>query len=204
MTERRFDVWSGRTETKVNKQAFRRFSSAVALATTALGVGIVDAKVFYDWPIGLEREVDEGFYMKVVAVENGWRIWRIETKSEVECRAIKSVRGQPHPIPVGVGGAFFRGTPNLMIYKGSRSNLTYAWSGEHLNERTIQIRRPGDKFWKQIKNYDSQELYRDGALLEVNVQSWEYPEIYVGLSDEKGIIDLTGLAAAQERVRTCK
>ena len=53
----------------------------------------LSAGVYTNWPIGVEREVDEGVYMRLLSVSDGWRIWRIETKDDVDCRAIKSAIG---------------------------------------------------------------------------------------------------------------
>jgi len=33
---------------------------------------------------------------------------------------------------------------------------------------------------------------------------WDYPELRVGLSDEKGMLDLTGVSAAMAKAEQCK
>jgi hypothetical protein len=91
------------------------FFLGAVLATTAGQTGA-------QWPVGVEREVDEGVYMRVAAAEQGWRIWRIETRDGIRCQAVKSARGRPHPVPVGVGSAFYGGTPYLMVSRSYRGD----------------------------------------------------------------------------------
>jgi hypothetical protein len=161
------------------------------------------AAVYRNWSIGMEREVDEGFYFKLVSVIHGWRIWRIETKDEVDCRAVKSAIGRIHPIPIGYGGAFELGTPYLMIYRGYKSPLTFSWNTVHSGKEKIQYRRMGEKFWTNGEIYNKDLTEFDGQKLEIAMTSWEYPEILVGFEEEKGVIDLAGMKAAVAAIQEC-
>lgn len=155
------------------------------------------------WPIGVEREVDEGVYMSVRAVENGWRVWRTETRGGVSCLAVKSAKGRPHPIPVGVGSALYDGTPFLTVSRGYQDKLTYHWQTEHYGRVRTKIRIPGDKFWDEYGASGDMSKY-DGRVVEIVMTSWEYPEILVGLSEEQALFDFTGMQSIIEKVDQCE
>lgn len=176
----------------------------LAFGVILAAVAPVPALAQTSWPVGMEREVDEGVYMKVLRVANGWRLWRIETKDSAECRAVKSARGRPDPIPVGVGAGFWRGTPSVLLYENYDRKIAFAWSGEHYGKVEVKTRLLGARFWDEQRGAWSPDLLPfDGKLLEVNVTSWEYPEILVGLADETAVMDLTGLAAMVDAVKAC-
>lgn len=177
--------------------------TALPCVLAAIPATAAEAKVFTSWPIGLEREVDEGYYMTLLSSRDGWRVWRIETESSVECRGIKSVQGQPHPIPLGVSVAFFGGDPFLTVYKGYQDKLRYFWTAEHSGKVTVKGRVSGEKFWKPLAGDDQNEYYVDGRKFQINVTSWEYPAIYVGYAEQTGTMDLTGLAHVIEAVNNC-
>src|SRR5262245_18557212 len=80
-----------------------------------------------NWPIGQEREVDEGVYFTLLSSSNGWRIWKLETRSGLDCRAVKSAVGRPHPVPAGAGAVFTHGTPFIQIMKGLGSAYQFSW-----------------------------------------------------------------------------
>ena len=156
------------------------------------------------WPTGIEREVDEGFYFTPIAVKNGWRFWEMETKDGVSCIAIKSAVGRQHPVPLGVGGAFWKGTPFLQIHKGYNTAYVYSWSAEHYGKVGVKAREPNAKFWDVIPRTSFDLTKYDGKLVEISVTSWEYPEIYVGLVEEKGMFNFAGVAEATKFVEQCR
>jgi hypothetical protein len=160
------------------------------------------AAIYSQWSVGQEREVDEGVYFKLVEVKNGWRLWRIETEKEIDCRAVKSVAGKRHPFPIGVMRAFYFGedvTPFITLLSLD-GNIRYSWKGRDPQNTQVQIRQPGEKFWVTD---DGHRTLSDGARLEVNVSSWEYPAISVGYHEAKGIIDLTGLDEMTAEISRC-
>jgi hypothetical protein len=160
------------------------------------------AAVYTTWPVGLEREVDEGVYMSVVAQQDGWRIWKTETKSGFDCRAVKSAKGRTHPIPVGVGGALFGGTPYLGIYRDYKQQITYSWFTEHYDKVRIKIRQSDQKFWDEYDSRPDMAKYGE-EIINVVASSWEYPEIYVGYVEEKAFFDLKGRGWAIDKVDEC-
>ena len=154
-----------------------------------------------NWAIGQEREVDEGYYLKLLKTQNGWQLWRIESKSEVECRAVKSAIGRPHPVPIGATVGFGTGEPFIVLYWSSHSHsVNHFWEGPNFENTRVEVRRIGQKFWDQERK---DAAYRDGDRLEVNIVSWEYPEIRVGYDETRGVFDLAGLEAMRTEVASC-
>jgi len=157
-----------------------------------------------NWPIGTEREVDEGTYMQVLASQDGWRIWRTETSAGVYCRAVKSARGRPHPIPLGFHSALFRGTPFLEIgWNSYSSEMDFYWRTTYLGNVEIKYRQPGARFWEHRDNatFDPHETGEN--VIDVVLESWEYPELLVGKAEETATFDLDGLGWAEAEVAAC-
>lgn len=154
------------------------------------------------WTVGTEREVDEGVYMKVIAAQEGWRVWRIETRSGVQCRAYKSARGRRHPVPVGVNSMMDRiGTPFLEVYSDSASSAFRSeWHGAHYGGMRAKYRIPGARFWEDTPPDPETVVERP---VDVSVDSYEYPAIFEGKAEERAILDLAGIRWAVEAVRTC-
>jgi hypothetical protein len=177
------------------------------LATLIASISLISFSalpaVYTKWSIGMEREVAEGVYMKLVAVSDGWRIWRIETRNDVDCRAIKSAIGRPHPIPAGAGAVFMLGTPFLMIMKGHKSPYSFSWETTHWGDVEGQYRLAGEKFWSPLKERSDDLSQFDGKTLEISLTSYEYPAVNVGFAKETGKIDLMGMGAAIASVDQC-
>lgn len=157
------------------------------------------------WPIGVEREVDEGMYMSVVAQRFGWRIWRVEDMNGVSFRAVKSARGRPDPIPVGVGPSFFRGTPFLVVMllpsTSNKPEWYYSWKTVHLGDVRVQVRLPGERFWTQWKSSNMETDLFDEKAVELVAESWEYPALNSGRAEEQAVFDLVGITWAKEQLR---
>jgi hypothetical protein len=176
-------------------------SLLLALILAAAVPQASEATVYSVWTVGQEREIEPGNYARLLRQENGWRLWRFETRQGVTCHAVKSAVGRPHPYPLGVGTALYGGSPYLAIYFGHTGATSATLHGRHYGGRR-EYRRPGDRFWSDFTHStDLAEL--DGARVEVHVLTWEYPEIMVGMADERGIIDLTGLSAIVAAGREC-
>lgn len=156
-----------------------------------------------DWSAGQEQEVDEGIYMTLKSSFDGWRIWKIETRSGIECRAIKSAVGRPHPVPVGAGAVFYRGTPFIQIMKGYRSPYRFSWETVHWGKVRVQYRKAGDRFWESMEKSEDDLSHLDGEKIEVHLTSWEYPELLVGFAEEKAVIDFSGMSNATRAIDEC-
>jgi hypothetical protein len=166
----------------------------MGLAPTAAGA--------QPWAIGQEREVDEGFYVRLVTQQNGWRHWRIETRNEVSCQAIKSAEGRPHPIPLGVSAAFYRGTPFLTLSEIS-GRLSFGWQGANVLGERLKYRAIGERFWTDWV-HDGDLMPFANSRLEVNIVTYQYPRIFAGRIEETAVINLTGLEEAARYVLNCE
>lgn len=181
------------------------FRSKVAFFSIlwCLGMGSPIQAQTSAWTFGQEREVDEGVYMTLLETFSGWRLWKIETRSGVECRAIKSAVGRPHPIPVGAGAVFYRGTPFLQIMPGYREPFRFSWETVHWGKVKVQFREQGEKFWESLEPNSNDLTHLDGKKIEIHLTSWEYPEILVGFAEEKAVIDLSGMSQAMSKIDEC-
>ncbi len=183
-----------------------RSRTNMIVAITAACVSLTtsgSAAIYQSWPVGVEREVDNGVYYTLLKVSAGWRVWKLETKNGVECRAVKSVEGRPHPIPIGVGAAFATGTPFLMIYSGGMRLTRFSWTAQHFGKARIQYRAIGEKFWNDGSMSQDDLRHFDGQRVGVSLTSWEYPELLVGYSKEVAVMNFSGLNAAIEAVENC-
>lgn len=176
---------------------------AAVLGAAIMGAGPVAAQAGGRWTIGEEREVDAGTYMRLTANQQGWRIWRVETRSGAHCLAVKSARGRPHPAPLGVGSAFWGGTPSIRISGLDRSRLTYSWQAHHLGRVRVKTRPIGARFWDDVSSYGETSPFSSEAPVEVHLTSWEYPELLIGLSEETAVFDPVGISWAEEQLRAC-
>lgn len=157
------------------------------------------ATAYQTWAVGQEREVDEGVYAKLYYQQAGWRVWRFQTSVRVWCKAIKSAVGKPHPYPIGVTDYMFGGTPNLVVTYQDQVRRQFKIEGAESDEKG-EYRLPGQKFWSAIDAYIEDH---DGETVDVHVESWEYPELSVGLADERGTLSLIGMTAALSAAEKC-
>ena len=168
------------------------------------------------WTVGVEREVDAGFYMSVYADHEGWRVWRTETKDGVSCSAVKPAEGRKRPVPLGSGSSLWQGTPFIRVagdgpgafreYSGTTARLMRmpTWRLKHYGKPKIKLRIPGEKFWDE---YDSArfnvEKY-DGKVVEIVAESWEYPHIHRGHETERGRFSFVGFDEAKRLAVECQ
>lgn len=156
------------------------------------------------WTVGQEREVDEGWYAKLVYQANGWRLWRFETRQGVSCYLVKPANGRVQPYPLGVGNSFYQGTPRVQIYYEGQKPTRVSLVGAESTSRA-EWRMPGERFWTGWTWESYPDIAAlDGKTIEVHVQGWEYPELRVGLSDERGLLNLTGAKVAMAAAEGCK
>ncbi len=157
------------------------------------------------WSVGIEREVDQGTYMKLVAADAGWRVWRIETRSEATCKAVKSARGRPHPAPLGLNAVMTGGTPFVEVARPwSRSQFSYNWHGRYSGFADVRYRPLGARFWESSSSLKFDASSIGEQPIEVAVETWEYPAISVGVIEEEAVFDFAGLAWAQQQVMECE
>lgn len=157
-----------------------------------------------NWVVGQEREVSAGWYAKLTYQSNGWRLWRFETRQGVFCYLVKPTNGRVQPYPLGVGNSFHQGTPRIQLYY-ERQRLTRVTLVGAEEATLTEWRMPGDRFWTGW-TWDSYPdiAALDGKTIEVHTWGWEYPELRVGLSDEKGMLNLAGAKAAMAEAEKCQ
>lgn len=156
------------------------------------------------WEPGIEREVDEGTYMRLVSQHEGWRVWRVETKDHVACKAVKPAVDRKAPIPGGVSSLMYGDTPFLEISQDAKlPKFNYQWFAAHYQSMQIQYRRPNDKFWEKVgyEGFNGDNIAED--LIEINISSWQYPAINRGHVEEKGFFDFVGLNWAKDQIQAC-
>jgi hypothetical protein len=162
------------------------------------------------WVIGEEQEVDQGTFMTWQSEQDGWRVWRIETRDGVECRAAKSASGLAPATPLGFGDALDGPPPRTEISAFVMSDylhmnptapqLSQDWYGTH-GFGTTQYRAPGERFFESINTLKAK---RTGlSLIEINNVSYEYPSIFRGRSELNATFDLTGIEWAEAQVLAC-
>lgn len=175
-------------------------------ATAAIWLAAINpAGAAQQWPIGVEREVAPGTYMQVIATSQGWRVWRSESVSGATCKAVKSARSRPHPVPIGLNALMGQGTPFVEITRPwSSSEFDYKWSARHSGDVEVQYRTIGARFWETADYFSFDAATIGEQPVELLVESWEYPEIGVGRVEERAIFDFAGLGWAQEQVLQCE
>jgi hypothetical protein len=157
-----------------------------------------------EWPVGVEREVDEGFYMQVFAADHGWRVWRTENRNGVFCKAIKPASGRSDPVPVGVANLMSRETPFVEVsWTPVLNTFHYEWGATHYGGVRGKYRVPGERFWEDSFHGDIDLRPAAGKTIEVVVESYRYPELGVGRAEESGTVDLVGLEWALAEVIRC-
>lgn len=175
---------------------------ALALAPVAANA----APVSRAWAVGQEREVDPGVYARLVAQRLGWTLWRFETQHDFSCHLVRQVAGSPQPHPLGVGEVLYNGSAFLeVVYyaeAGASMHVSYQLNGRYGSGATREYRRLGARFFGEM-SFEGNLLPFDGQVIEVHVVSWEYPASHVGMSDETGLINLTGLREMDEAARAC-
>jgi hypothetical protein len=178
----------------------RQMRSLMSVALIFLAVQTAESKTKVNWAIGEEFEADEGIYFKLLSVSSGWRLWRIETRHGVECRAVKSANGLPHPVPLGVSNLFYGGDPRaVVLWSGYQHKLVVDLEGKGTRNHAVLTRVVGDKFWDDGKTFNPAE----GQKIEVSIASWKYPDARIGYQESKGVLDFSGLKLIRERVLEC-
>lgn len=164
------------------------------------------------WKVGVEKEIKPGVYAKLVAEKQGWSIWKFENASGSECHATKPATGVSRPEPFDFG-FFFGGYPSIRLafdYNRS-SSKSDTWSTKELIWRVqasvvrprAQYRLVGEKFMTEFgwtPPFD--EL--DGKKIDLAVEGWRYPEIYVDHVEHKGVVDLLGMRDAADLLYSCR
>lgn len=157
------------------------------------------------WVVGEEVEVDTNFYATLTEEFRGWRIWRFDELGGHTCAAVRPAEGLPHPTPAGdtVQMTHRGNSPYIDIRAYRDGVLMGGINTYYYGDPTVQLRRPGDRFWTEVRRlYDDVARFA-GQVYEVDAESWEYPALNLGLMRERGVLDLTDMDAAVTRAVEC-
>lgn len=158
-----------------------------------------------DWSVGQEREVDAGVYMRLVAEERGWRVWRAETRSALRCKAVKATRGGAEPAPIGVGAFMYGTSPFVEVRINPLTRRPESeWRGQWIGEPSVKYRFEGARFWEEPRSTTFDIAPLGERSIEVMVTTYQYPDINWGRSELTGVIDLAGREWAIAQVRACE
>lgn len=98
-----------------------------------------------------------------------------------------------------------RGTPFLEVLWNDREHrFSYSWGTEHFGKVRVKYRPVGERFWEERNNFDFNADDLAEQRLEVQLTSWEYPEILVGYAEEDATFDMSGLDWAKGQVAECE
>lgn len=144
-----------------------------------------------EWSIGDEQEVSPGNYAKLLSEHVGWLIWSFETATGTYFAANKPAEGLAHPIPLGVGQAFFGPTPRAsIILHGPRRYVVF--HGRHLYS-TVQYREVGARFLTRVERGTVVEAGAvDGKKVEVVISSMPGKRAFSKVVEDHGFLDMTG------------
>lgn len=166
----------------------------------ALVVGVVLLVAAAPWTVGGEREIEPGVYAKLFSAQDGWRVWRFETRRGGHCAAVKAAGGAPLT-PIGPHN-FAGPKPHIQIVK-SIGYPERQWSvAGRWGSLRGEYRLPGERFYTPIDD-DPRISTLDGRAVDLHIASWEYPSLRAGLADERGAVSLTGLNAALAKLEAC-
>lgn len=164
------------------------------------------------WKVGHERETTSGTYMKLIAVSQGWRIWREEWKGGSTCSAVKPAKSVPQPQPFS--SSFFYGSYPAIVVSETKvlsvDRLNWSLVGRDINPTDQEIRLAGERFYTERPGLFAgaaewnKLLDLDGVIIEAHVGSWKYPALAVDYAERTGVIDLTGLRNAVGQIRSCR
>ena len=150
-----------------------------------------------------------GQYTTYVANLDGWQVWKIEDSAGTLCTVAKS--GITHTDPLQGPYGFHSSDPIIMIRdfgfsEGTSIQVTGRWG----MSKSIEYRPEGDKFVDlTVRSLTSSPeeiqhlLSYDGRKVEVSVVTYEYDASFIGRSEQRAMIDFTGIRRAYAEVTFC-
>ena len=150
------------------------------------------------WGVGEERELEPGFYTKVLAKQDGWVTFRIESREGVRCFTQKPQRGENLPLPYK-DFIVVPGEPHIQLGGGYGPWGDEAhWSIKGKEGGGAEYRISGARFMEpsEVMNDDFSIA---GNVIEFKYEGWEYPHSLVGFYEASGEFDLTGMLEAKQR-----
>lgn len=178
-------------------------------AVVAIAVAVLSARVSHaqlqSWPVGEERELQPGYYTKVLARQDGWTTFRVESRDGVRCFTQKAQTGEGLPVPYK-DFVLVLSEPHVQIGGGYDGTGSRAWWGiKGREEGDAEYRFIGERFMKEVGIINRDFAGLDGEVIEFKYEGWEYPSLLVGYYSAEGEFDLTGMSAARARhERLCR
>lgn len=150
------------------------------------------------WVVGVEREISPGVYTTLSAEISGWALWKFETAAGVSLVAGKAAQGGRRPEPAGIAQALYGDAPRMHVQ--IRELVLAFVSGTHLHHLKAEMRLEGDRFMQRLP-VPLDPLPFDGKRLEVLLSTTPSSRSVSKIHQDRGFIDLTGLAAIVEAAR---
>lgn len=146
-----------------------------------------------DWFIGVEQETSPGIYASLIAIAANWTLWRFESSSGNYYVAASSAEGCPPPRPLGVGHVLFSGA--VMINANINEHDVCGFlCGAQVHLLRAELRIAGERFFRPL-GVPFDPLAFDNQRVDFHLKTMRGANQFSTLQDERGIIDLTGLAA---------
>jgi hypothetical protein len=190
--------------------------NSMVTESSTIGVGAIAAlianccvaKANENWPLGVEREVDEGVYSGLISRVDGWALWKFEFRGGLRCVARKEADGRSSAYPLGVGVQLGgpNSTPAVEIRADVGSRVYVDLIGRHdpqVNTGAEEFRSLGDRYWQEWRDDPYFFIRIDGSTIQIHRETWLYPNLRLHLSDEVANFDLSGITAAARAVKTC-
>lgn len=171
----------------------------VSICTASLAANSASAD-FSEWTINQEKEVDEGYYAKPVFSADGWRVWRFETEKGVTCNAVKSADGKASASPSGYKDSFEGPTPYVILSRGFGDRISIDVRGKW--GFGAKWRDVGARFWNDEISFNDLKVH-ENKIIQVHLETYQYPAIYRGLWIDDGVVDLAGLSGAVDALAKC-
>lgn len=150
----------------------------------------MQSREIHDWEIGKEQEVSSGYYATLLEERNGWRLWNFETRAGVRLVAGKGCENTRPLIPLGVAESLWGVAPFLTIH--FQNPMLYRFHGSEPYNRT-EYRAAGERY-PTVAEIRKNIVHLDGKLIEISVISRPSEDSFTGMVEDRGIIDLTGIA----------
>ncbi len=189
------------------------------LLVAVLLFGYVSPAHSQGWNLGVEREYTPGRYAKLLSVFEGWRLWRFESVSGVDCRAVKPAIGKPHPVPGGNTTMMEGAPPFVVMNYDHEGKLVWEFEGEFGDTGSIDWRRENERFYTRYLPFQISDMERrildgqfvdtlahlDGETISVLIITWEYPSpLYINESKLTAKFNFLGLSEMIKALKECE
>lgn len=172
--------------------------AVLLLVVSVVATGPSATAQLQTWEVEEERELEPGFYTKVLAKQDGWVTFRVESREGVRCFTQKPQRGENLPLPYK-DYIVVSGEPHIQLGGGYGPwGDEASWTIKGKEEGGAEYRKVGDRFMKPATVMNN-DFSVSGHVIEFKYEGWEYPHSLVGFYEAVGEFDLTGMLEAKQR-----